>query len=75
MSRDANVFGSVTKETHFQDLRHACGALRPLKMPSSHRQLSLLREGVNEKKRFLWGIAQIVGGGGSTNARIFWPSV
>ena len=32
----------------------------------------VLREGLNEKKRFLSGIAQIRGGG-STHARIFWP--
>ena len=27
-----------------------------------------------EKKRFLLGIARMMGGGGSTHARIFWPS-
>ena len=32
-----------------------------------------LREGVNEKKRFLSGIARMMGGG-PTHARIFWPS-
>ena len=32
-----------------------------------------LREGLNEKKRFLSGIARMMGGG-STHARIFWPS-
>ena len=52
LSRDANVFGSVTKETHFQDLRHACGALRLLKMPSSQTQLNLLTSTHSKSRKF-----------------------
>ena len=52
LSRHANVFGSVTKETHFQDLRHACGALRLLKMPSSQTQLSLLTSTHSKSRKF-----------------------
>ena len=32
-----------------------------------------IREGVNGKKRFLSGIARMMGKGGSTHARIFGP--
>ena len=46
-------FGSVTKETHFQDLRHACGALRLLKMPSSQEQLSLPTSTHSKSRKFL----------------------
>ena len=45
-------FGSVTKETHFQDLRHACGALRLLKMPLSQDQLSLLTSTRSKSRKF-----------------------
>ena len=37
-------------------------------------RIGFLREGLNGKKRFLSGIARIRGEGGSTHARIFWPS-
>ena len=33
-----------------------------------------IREGVNGKKTFFFGHCPNKGGGGSTHARIFWPS-
>ena len=42
-------------------------------MEKDDNDFDVVREGVNGKKRFLSGIARMMGGG-STHARIFWPS-
>ena len=46
---------------------------KKIKRNTKKIKIADFREGLNGKKRFLSGIARI--SGGSTHARIFWPSI